>query len=171
MKAALPYAAAAFAYANGEGDNTARQWSRFFAAIVESEEVIVRAVRAMRGGQDVLAEGIIAATGAEKSFANFLHIVAAAKRMDILCDIARRYAKLYAEAAGVLDIRVETAQPMELAARSEFDRALVKWTGKKVRALYSENPALLGGVRVYLQDNVMDASIRGRIDRLAAAIN
>lgn len=141
-----------------------------FSALTEAEESVARAARAMRGGQAALAETIAEAAEADEAFANFLRIVAAAGRMEILGAIARRYAELHAHSAGVLNVRVETAHPMELAARSEFDRALVKWSGKKVRALYSENPELLGGVRVYVRDNVLDASIRGRIDRLAAAI-
>lgn len=171
MNAAAPYAAAAFAYAKGAGEEVARKWTRQFSALAESEDAIVRAARAMRGGQESLAETLAAATDADDAFRNFLRIVAAAGRLEIIGAIARRYAELQAAAGGVLDIRVETARPMELAARSEFDRALAKWSGKKVRALYSENAELLGGVRVHIKDNVLDASVRGRLDRLAAAIH
>lgn len=170
MNAAFPYAAAAFACARGADEESARKWTRLFSALIEAEDTVARAARAMRGGQIPLAETIAAATGADEPRANFLRIVAAAGRMEILGAIARRYVKLHAQAAGVLDVRVESARPMALPARSEFDRALVKWSGKKVRALYSENPELLGGVRVYVNDNVLDASVRGRIDRLAAAM-
>ncbi|MGI9298662.1 MAG: ATP synthase F1 subunit delta [Gammaproteobacteria bacterium] len=171
MNAAAPYAAAAFSYARGAGEDVARKWMRLFNALAESEDAVFRAARAMRGGQEPLAETLAAATEADDAFRNFLRIVAAAGRMEVLGAIARRYAELHAAAGGVLDIRVETARPMDLAARSEFDRALAKWSGKKVRALYSENSELLGGVRVHIKDNVLDASIRGRIDRLAAAIH
>ena len=169
MNAARPYAAAAFAYAGGA--DVASQWMRSFSALAEAEDAVVRAARAMRGGQEPLAEQIAEAAGADEAFAGFLRVVAAAGRMEILGAIARRYAELHAEAGGILDIQVETARPMDLKARSEFDRALAKWSGKRVRAVYAENAALLGGVRVYVKDNVLDASVRGRIDRLAAAMN
>lgn len=176
MKAALPYAAAAFSYAENAGEESLRRWARFFAAVAESEDDIARTARAARGGQRALAEAIVAAAATtgdaetDGAMANFLCIVAAAGRMEILGEIARGFAALHSDAAGVLDVRVETAHPMALKARSEFDRALVQWTGKKVRAAYSENSGLLGGVRVYVNDNVLDASIRGRLDRLATAI-
>ena len=170
MNAASPYAAAAFAFAKAEGEDVSRKWMRMFRAAAESEADIVRAARAMRGGQERLAAALADAVEADEPFRNFLRIVAAAGRMEILGAIARRYAEMHSEAKGVLDVRVETAHPMDLAARSEFDRALAKWKNKQVRAVYSESPELLGGVRVHIKDNVLDASLRGRLNRLAAAM-
>lgn len=169
MNAAPPYAAAAYAYAKGE--DLASKWMRLFSALTGAEEAIFRAARTMRGRQNALAEALAEATEADDAFCNFLRVVAAAGRLEILGDIARCYAELHAEADGVLDIRVETAHPMKLTARSEFDRALAKWSNKRVRVVYEEKAALLGGVRVYVKDDVLDASVRGRIDRLSAAIN
>ena len=40
----------------------------------------------------------------------------------------------------------------------------------KVRARFEENADLLGGVRAYARDDVLDASIRGRLNTMAALL-
>lgn len=166
---ARPYAAAAFARAKDADEAT--KWSRYFSALLLSEQDIIRAVRAAPGGQPALAQSLAEAMEADSEFSNFLKVAASYGRLECLGDMARQFAKLHAEDRGVLDMEVETAHEMDLNARRDFDRALEKWSGKRVRVVYRVNPALLGGVRVYSADNVLDASILGRLDRLTAALN
>ncbi|MGU9952068.1 MAG: ATP synthase F1 subunit delta [Gammaproteobacteria bacterium WSBS_2016_MAG_OTU1] len=169
-KIARPYSAAAFGYA--KANDLLGEWGKIFSALQESEDSICAAVRANPGGELELAAVLSEAMKVQESpFGNFLMIVAESRRMACLGAIARQFSELHMNAEGVAAIRVETAFEMGFNARRNFDKALAKWSGKKrVRVVYEENSHLLGGVRIYIKDNVLDASVRGRLERLAAAL-
>ncbi|MGZ5152599.1 MAG: F0F1 ATP synthase subunit delta [Burkholderiales bacterium] len=42
--------------------------------------------------------------------------------------------------------------------------------GRKVNAQVEVDPALIGGARIVVGDKVIDATVRGRLDAMAAAL-
>ena len=168
-KIARPYAAAAFAHAKAQ--DAVAEWGKMFAVLAASADAVAGAARAYPTGEMQLAEALCELLKLhDDGQKNFLTVVAQNRRVSCLGAIARRFAELQNEDEGVAVMRVESAVSMGALARRDFDAFLAAWSGKKVRAEYAENCELLGGVRVYAKDHVLDASVRGRMDRLAAAL-
>ena len=49
-------------------------------------------------------------------------------------------------------------------------RALETKFGRKVNAQVEIDPELIGGARIVIGDKVIDATVRGRLDAMAAAL-
>lgn len=171
-KIARPYAAAAFAHAQENGASDI--WSDFFATLAapETQRAIFSAVRGQPVAEEVLAEALLSAFAiTDTGQQNFLRVLAHNRRLTLFAAIAERFEELCRQSAGISVLRVESAQPMDDAAQHDFNAFLEQWSGGKVQVTYDENADLLGGVRIYARDNVLDASIRGRLQRLTAALN
>lgn len=62
--------------------------------------------------------------------------------------------------------RVTTARPLDAAQEKDLQERLQDKFNKRVRLKIQEDPELLGGLKVRVGDTVIDASLRGRLDRL-----
>ena len=71
----------------------------------------------------------------------------------------------------VLRARITSAQPLSDAQRSEIVGALERRYGKKVEAELDVDPGLLGGARVQVGDQVINASVRDALAQMAAALS
>ena len=103
---------------------------------------------------------------ADELVRNFLLLVAEKGRSGELVEIAREFEALVAQAQGILDVELTTA--VELS-QDEFDQLVQrigKASGREVRASRAVDPALVGGLVLQVGSRRMDASIRGRLDRL-----
>jgi len=126
-------------------------------ALLENPEIDARAKRALL--EQLLAD-------ADELVRNFLLLVAEKGRSGEIVEIAREFEVLVAEATGILDVELTTA--VELS-QQEFD-ALVqrigKASGRDVRASRAVDPDLVGGLVLQIGSRRLDASIRGRLERL-----
>ncbi|MGI9307352.1 MAG: F0F1 ATP synthase subunit delta [Gammaproteobacteria bacterium] len=169
-RAARPYAAAAFDFAKAKG--ALDSWDEMFATLAASADAVRAAARACPGGELPLAEALAELLELQdEAQKNFLRIAAENRRLGGIGDIARQFAEMHLESQNIAAVRVESAHPMDGKAQQEFNKFLARKFEREVRAEYAENPALLGGVRAYWKDNVLDASVRGRLDRLSAALS
>lgn len=66
---------------------------------------------------------------------------------------------------------IEHAGPLSSQARDSIVSSMSAKAGRTLSVETRENPALIGGVRVRLGDDVFDASITGRLQSLAASVN
>jgi len=66
-------------------------------------------------------------------------------------------------------VTVESAVEIDQATRDRVIAGLAKQYGSELVAEYKVTPALLGGLRIRIGNDVFDGSVQGRLDRLAAA--
>ena len=66
-------------------------------------------------------------------------------------------------------VTVESAVELDETTRNRVVAGLVKQYGPDLSMSYQVNPALLGGLRIRVGNDVFDGSVQGRLDRLAAA--
>lgn len=66
-------------------------------------------------------------------------------------------------------VTVESAVELDEATRQRVVAGLAKQYGSDLVAQYQVNPALLGGLRIRVGNDVFDGSVQGRLDRLASA--
>jgi F-type H+-transporting ATPase subunit delta len=66
-------------------------------------------------------------------------------------------------------VTVESAVELDAATRQRVIAGLSRQYGPDLVADYQINPALLGGLRIRVGNDVFDGSVQGRLTRLAAA--
>ena len=108
-------------------------------------------------------DAILAQAGASSLLRKFFKVVAEAARLSLLHDIIAAFHVLVDERMGVLEARVDSAQPLSGAQSERLAASLSARTGKTVRIRWRQDPALLGGLRVQLGSTVYDASLQGRL--------
>jgi F-type H+-transporting ATPase subunit delta len=101
---------------------------------------------------------------------NFLRTVIANGRVGALPEIAAQFNALKNERAGVSDATVYSAFPIEPAQLPGLVATLEKAFGRKLKATVALDPQLIGGVRVVVGDEVLDTSVRARLEKMKAAL-
>ena len=104
--------------------------------------------------------------GAGELIRNFVRLVVEKGRGGEIRDIAAEFDTLVAAEEGVLDVELTTA--LELSD-AEFDRIrtdIEKKSGRKVQASRTVDPDLIGGLVLQAGSMRLDASVRGRLERL-----
>src|SRR5215218_9324271 len=107
-----------------------------------------------------------AVDGAEPLFLNFLELLIENHRMPALFRIRRGYDHLWEEHNRLLPVEVTSAVELdERTVRGIGDR-IAEQTGRKVELSASVEPDIIGGIVVRVGNQVLDASIRNRLDTL-----
>ena len=102
--------------------------------------------------------------------ANFLHTVLDNGRLAALPEMAVQFQALVNAQSGVSDARIESAYPIEAAALKDVVGVLEKRFGRKLNATVEVHPELIGGVRVVVGDEVLDTSVKARLEQMKAAL-
>ncbi len=66
--------------------------------------------------------------------------------------------------------RIESAAPLSPQERDTVTASVKAKFGHAITAEFSENPALLGGLRMQVGSDVWDGTVRNRLDILAASL-
>jgi F-type H+-transporting ATPase subunit delta len=88
----------------------------------------------------------------------FMEILASLERW-VKLDLERRTA------------RIESAVALPAELQAGFQQNLSRHYGPGLRFSFSQNPALLGGVRIQVGSDVYDGSVAGRLTRLEEALS
>ena len=104
------------------------------------------------------------------SLQNLLRMVIENGRLAALPDIASQFAALVNARSGTSDAVIYSAYPIEPAALADVKAALEKRFGRKLEASVVVDPELIGGVRVVVGDEVLDTSIKARLEQMKAAL-
>ncbi len=102
--------------------------------------------------------------------ANFVRMLAENKRFAVLPEIARLFEEMKAEQEGTLEARIRTAFELTAAQMQALAQRLEARFERKVSAEQVVDPELIGGVVIQIGDEVLDASVRGRLQGLAATL-
>jgi F-type H+-transporting ATPase subunit delta len=93
-------------------------------------------------------------------------LLAARSRVERLSGVATEYRRLLDAKRGIVEARVASAAPLS-ADETDAVRAWVeRTTGAKVNLTAAVDESLIGGLTVRVGDSLMDASVRGRLERL-----
>jgi ATP synthase F1 delta subunit len=107
-----------------------------------------------------------AVKGAEPIFLNFLELLLENHRMPAIFRVRRGYERLWEEHNRLLPVEVTSAIELdEQTVRGIGDR-IAEQTGRKVELSATVEPDILGGIVVRVGNQVLDASIRTRLDSL-----
>ena len=165
---ARPYARAAFQAAQESASLS--DWSErltLVAQITVAEEMR-QLVDNPRIGRDRLIE-LFREIGGERfdeRFLNFLRAVGHHNRFELLPEIAAQFEFLRREAEKRIHVRVTSAYPMESAEQKSLTDRLKQRFGRDVDLDVEVDESLIGGVVIRAGDEVIDGSVRGRLEQL-----
>jgi F-type H+-transporting ATPase subunit delta len=97
---------------------------------------------------------------------NFLRLVAEKGRMAEIVEIARELDRLMAAEEGRLDVELTTAYELSEPDAKAILKQIQEASGRKVEATRKVDPNLIGGFVLQAGSMRVDASVRGRIERL-----
>jgi F-type H+-transporting ATPase subunit delta len=101
---------------------------------------------------------------------NFLREVLDNGRISALPEIAHQVQNLLNTKNGVSDAVIQSAFPMDQAQLDALVATLQTRFGRKLNAKVEVQPELIGGVRVVVGDEVLDTSVRARLETMKAAL-
>jgi F-type H+-transporting ATPase subunit delta len=169
---ARPYAKAIFALARKGTTLPATS-----AALARAAEVVADPrVHALLGSPHVtsaqlseLVAGVVGA-GLDEYGRNFIALLAQNRRLGFLPEIAALFEQMKAEVENAVDVEVVSATALSADQESRYVAALQKKLGRTVRLHTKVDGGLLGGAVLKAGDLVIDASIKGRLERLATEL-
>jgi F-type H+-transporting ATPase subunit delta len=100
----------------------------------------------------------------------FLAILARRDRLELVPEIALVYQRLLNEYRGIAVAQVTTAVPINDQQKAVIASRLGQRLGKRVIVETRVDASILGGVVAQIGDNVIDGSVRGRLERLRRAL-
>lgn len=104
--------------------------------------------------------------GGDELVGNFLQLLAAKKRIGEVEEIAQEFERLVLRAQGQLSVELTTAFELsEDDARTIVDQ-IAEVSGRRVEATRKVDSALIGGIVLQAGSFRVDASVRGRLNRL-----
>ena len=170
---ARPYAQAAFELARAE--NTLPVWSEMLnlAAAVAHDPQLSALLGSPRISRSKFADLFIGVCGVHLTAQgqNFIRLLADNRRLDVLTEIAALFQVMRAEAEGVLEAEMISAQPVSDAQRTQITAALKARLRREVTLTVRTDASLLGGAIIRAGDLVIDGSARGKLAKLAVALN
>ena len=103
---------------------------------------------------------------ADPLLGNFLRLVAEKGRSGEIAEIARELDRLMAAEEGRLDVELTTAYELSEPDAAAILKQIQEASGRKVEATRKVDPNLIGGFVLQAGSMRVDASVRGRIERL-----
>ena len=91
-------------------------------------------------------------------------------RLAALPEIASQFHALVNAQSGVSDALIESAFPIEPEQLPDVVSTLEQRFSRKLNARVELRPELIGGIRVIVGDEVLDASVKARLDHMKVAL-
>jgi F-type H+-transporting ATPase subunit delta len=167
---ARPYAEGLFQSAQADLNGTAA-WLDALATAAGNAQLLDFAANPKVSDQQVY--DVIAATvpaGLPEAGRNFVRLLIENGRLQALPEIAQQFRALKNARGGASDAVVYSAFPVEAAQLGELASVLEKRFGRRLNLAVQEDASLIGGVRVVVGDEVLDTSVRARLDQMKAAL-
>lgn len=102
---------------------------------------------------------------------NFLKTVIDNGRVNALPEIAVQFRTLKNAVGGTSDATIHSAFPLEGAALADVKALLEKRFGRPLNTTVKVDPELIGGIRAVVGDEVLDTSVKARLEQMKVALN
>lgn len=101
---------------------------------------------------------------------NFVQVLVQNSRLDLMPLIRSHFEALKREKEGVLEAKIISALPMNGDQVKQLVAQLEAKYQRKVTAQVETDVSLIGGVKIIVGDKVIDATVRGKLDAMAASL-
>ena len=169
---ARPYAEAVFRLA--KQGNSLEQWSGMlkFAIAVAKDKAMQACVQNPKLTSEQVGGLFLSVCGERLNAAarNFVKLLVENDRFTALPEIGEIFEKRRAEHEGVVDAQVLSAYALDDQQLKELVNVVESHFKRKINATVKVDPELIGGVIVTVGDEVIDASVRGKLQAMASAL-
>ena len=167
---ARPYAEALFKSSGADLSATA-VWLDELAAIASNAQLLQYAGNpGVSSAQTLEVIAGVAKSALSPAAKNFLSAVLDNDRLSVLPEIASQFRALKNAQSGSSDAVVYSAFALDAAALADLVTVLEKRFGRKLNVKVELEPELIGGVRVVVGDEVLDTSVKARLEQMKAAL-
>jgi len=168
---ARPYAEAAFEVAKKSNIAQWNDWLQSWSAVAGNENIKLLASNPKLSDQQVLDLFVeLTKTPADAQARNFLAALVENGRLLALPEIARQFAELKNAHEGTADAVIASAFPLADSEIQNIRGALEKKFGSKLNITVQVDASLIGGVCVTVGDQILDSSVRGKLNAMKAAL-
>lgn len=169
---ARPYAQAVFRLAKETGSQMA--WTerlQRLATIVQDHEMS-KVIGNPKFSAQQVADLLISLTGeaSNKELTGFVALLSENERLSVMPQICEIFEQLNSEDEGIQDALITSAYPIGDAQLKYLMVELESHFGSKLRPSVKVSEALIGGVKVTVGDQVLDISVRGKLEAMATAL-
>jgi F-type H+-transporting ATPase subunit delta len=168
---ARPYAKAAFDFAVESG--AVAQWNDMllFAAEVAKNDDIKQFLAASQS-PEVTSDLFIKVCGEQlnENGQNFVKVLAENGRLVALPAVAGMFEELKAQYENEIEVDITSATELSDAHTTSLVGALEKRLARKIKLNCNIDSNVVGGLLIKAGDTVIDATIRGKLDRLSTVL-
>lgn len=113
-----------------------------------------------------VAAALLARLGANKVTTQFISLLAAQNRLDLLAEMAKLFIEKCALSRGEISAELVVASKVSAADSEAIASALGKAYNKKINLSIREDKAIVGGSIINIGSLRLDGSLAGKLDRL-----
>ena len=149
-------------------DTARQQLNSIVDAVHESDELrrVWESPAVSAEQKRVVLDAIVRQIGAATPIRNFIAVLIDHRRIAMLNDVAKQFDNELNAQLGLAEAKISSARPLSADGKQQLELQLERLTGKKVRAHYSSDPELLGGVVVRVGSTIYDGSVRGQLEKM-----
>jgi F-type H+-transporting ATPase subunit delta len=168
---ARPYAEALFKAAGDAAAGLTGQMG-VLSAVAANEQLRQFADNPKVGAAQVfqVITGAAGQAALDPKVSNLLQAVIENGRLNALPEIAAQFTALVNARSGSSDATVYSAFPIDDAALADVVTSLEKRFGRKLKARVEIDAELIGGIRVVVGDEVLDTSVKARLEQMKVAL-
>ena len=167
---ARPYAEALFK-AQGSDLAATAVWLDELATVAEDPQLLQLAENPKVETAQVfdVMTGVVKATLPDAA-KNFLRLLIENARLPALPEIANQFRSLKNAASGSSDAVVYSAFALDAQALADVAATLEKRFGRKLSVKVELDQSLIGGIRAVVGDEVLDTSVKARLEQMKVAL-
>lgn len=166
----------------------AKRYARAFDALgvtaqeaSQNAQALQAAAQALQQAQGFMTDPAVAVSdkkalvaqlfAGEKTVCGFLQLLLESKRYNLLAACVQEVQALLDQRLGVVRPQVQTAFALSAAQQKQVEETLARFAkAKKAHAVFTTDPALLGGLRALVGDVLIDGSLKGQFEKLKEEI-
>jgi F-type H+-transporting ATPase subunit delta len=151
---------------NGALDAVRTEFDDLAAAVEESEELrdFLRNPQIESQTKRSVLESLL--EGGDPRFVNFVRLLVDKGRIDEVDEVHDEWERLLAREARVLELELTTAIELSDADANAIVEQIEQASGRRVVATRTIDPGIIGGIVVQAGSQLLDASVRGRLNQL-----
>ena len=170
---ARPYAEAIFKLA--DQSNTLGNWSTVLARLssAAAQKNVRDAISDPKTTTRQLVDlfgSVVDVNGSGGETGNFLTLLADNGRLALLPQVHELFEGMKHQREGILEAQIASAFPLEDAQLSALVGNLESKYKRKIQPHVTVDKELIGGVKIVIGDEVIDASVRGKLQHMATAL-
>jgi len=169
---ARPYAEAVFRLAQGENDLAGWSARVQSLALIAADEQLARLIADPAVASERVASLMVEVAGGDlgERGANFVKVLAENDRLTLLPEISRQFETLKANSEATLEATITSAKELTQAQIDDLVAGLKAKFKRAVNVQVAVDPELIGGAVIAIGDQVIDGSVKGRLQRMAFAL-